>query len=216
MKNVIIYIVVILSSTNISAQSVRFSYEAGYGTYGMYNMKELQKQIIKTYSPLPIKSVLQFPGYFNHSFSADYYLSDNVLFGVNATYLTTGGRNHLKDYSGEYKTDLLINAFQLGLQSEYAKPIDKKTTLFYNLKVGVIRSNLDITENVTVYNVDSLTETTKYIEWTPFFEPNIGISYSITKKIQAKLSIGANINTSTAILIDWSGFRSKIGISYSL
>lgn len=216
MKNAIIYIVLFLISISVSAQSVRFSYEAGYGTYGMYNMKELQKQIIKTYSPLPIKSVLQFPGYFNHSFSVDYYLSDNVLFGINGTYLTTGGRDHLKDYSGEYKTDLLINAFQLGFQSEYTKPMDKKTAFFVNLKVGVIRSNLDITENVTIYNVDSLTNTTNYIEWTPFFEPNIGISYSITKKIQAKLSIGANIDTSTAILIDWSGFRSKIGISYSL
>lgn len=216
MKNTIIYVVIFFISVNISAQSVRFSYEAGYGTYGMYNMKELQKQIIKTYSPLPIKSVLQFPGYLNHSVSIDYYLSDNILFGINATYLTTGGRNHLKDYSGEYKTDLLINAFQLGIQSEYTKPINKKTAIFYNLKVGVIHSNLDITENLTVYYVDSLTSSSNYIEWSPFFEPTIGISYNITKKIQAKLSIGVNIDTSTAILIDWSGFRSKIGMSYSL
>ena len=67
-----------------------------------------------------------------------------------------------------------------------------------------------------VYNVDSLTNNSKYDEWTPFIEPAIGVSYSITKKIQAKISIGVNVDISSSILIDWSGFRSKIGISYIL
>lgn len=216
MKNAIIYVVIFLISISVSAQSVRFSYELGYGTYGMNNMKELQNQLIKNYSPLPIKSVLQFPGYINHSFSLDYYLSENVLFGINATYLTTGGRDHLKDYSGEYKADILLKAYQFSLESEYTKRIDRKLDIFFNFKVGIIHSNLNILENIMVYNVDSLTNNSKYDEWTPFFEPTIGISYNITKKIQAKISIGVNVDTSSSILIDWSGFRSKIGISYML
>ncbi|MDD4972444.1 MAG: hypothetical protein PHT07_23690 [Paludibacter sp.] len=216
MKNAVIYVVLFFVSISISAQSARFSYELGYGTYGMKNMKDIQNQLIKTYSPLPIKSVLQFPGYYNHTFSLDYYLSDNVLFGINTTYLTTGGRDHLKDYSGEYKADILLKAYQFGLESEYTERIDRNLDIFFNFKIGVIHSDLKITENIVVYHVDSLTNNSNYDEWSPFVEPTIGFSYSISKKIQAKISIGANVDTSTNILIDWSGLRTRIGIAYSL
>lgn len=197
------------------SQSFRISYEPGYGLYNMANLKYLQQSVIKN-NVLPVKSVEEFPGYFNHSVSLDYYLDKNILFGVNAAYLTTGGRNFLSDYSGEYKLDMILNAYQYGIESEYNFILNNKLSLFLNFKLGVISSKLKLQESLTLYNVDSQVSNQTVNQFNFFMEPDTGLSYNVTKRISARVIVGLNIDTSLISdkLIDWTGLRTRIGISY--
>ena len=197
------------------SQSFRISYDPGYGLYNLANLKYLQQAVIKN-NVLPVKSVEEFPGYFNHSVSLDYFLDKNILFGVNVAYLTTGGRNFLSDYSGEYKLDMILNAYQYGIESEYNFILNNRLCLFTNFKLGVISSNLNVTETLTLYNVDSKTTNDIVSQFDFFMEPNAGLSYHITKRISARVAVGLNINTSliNEKLIDWTGLRTRIGVSY--
>jgi len=199
------------------SQSFRISYEPGYGLYNMANLKYQQQAMIKN-NVLPIKSVEEFPGFFNHSVSVDYYLDENILFGINAAYLTTGGRNFLSDYSGEYKLDMILNAYQYGIESEYNFTLSNKLCLFLNFKLGVISSKLKVHESLILYNVDNQVSNQTVNQFNFFMEPDTGLSYNITKRISARVTVGLNIDTSllSEKLIDWTGLRTRIGVSYSL
>jgi hypothetical protein len=218
MKNTIIYVVLFFISISISAQSIRFSYEPGYGIYSLDNLKKEQINFSKQINGLPVKAVVQFPDYINHSASIGFYMDKNNIFGFNVSYLTTGGRNHLSDYSGEYKLDMILNGYQVGIESEHIINLENKFDMNFNFKMGLIQSNLNTTEYLIIYGLDSKTSTDYYSETSFFLEPNLNVSYHITKGIAIKVGVGYNLNTSSfnGTLIDWSGPRARIGISYSL
>lgn len=196
-------------------QSFRISYESGYGLYNMADLKQQQQAFIRN-STMPIKSVEEFPGYFNHLVSVDYYLDKDILFGINAAYLTTGGRNSLSDYSGEYNLDMILAAYQYGIESEYNLALNNKLYLFSNFKLGIINSKLKIHESLIVYNTDSNVSNQILTQSNFFMEPNFGLSYKIAKKLFARTTVGLNIDTSliSKKLLDWSGLRTRIGVSY--
>lgn len=204
-------------SIPIHAQSIRITYDPGFGTYSMANMRAIQDYTSKHINGLPIQKVVQFPGYINHSASVGFYLDKNILIGINAAYVTTGGRNHLSDYSGEYKMDMILNGYQLGIDSEYIFNLSKKVDFNANFKVGYIRSTLDVNEFLSVYNVDSKNSKEHLSQDSFFLEPNVSLSYNIIRGIEARLGIGYNLDTSVFDnkMIDWSGLRTKIGVSYS-
>ena len=106
----IFFLFICTLSTLAYTQTVRFTYETGYGIYGLDKLKDYQNSLSGQINNIPIKVITQFPDYFNHSVSLGFYLDNNVVFGFNAAYLSTGGRNHIRDYSGEYKLDMLLNA----------------------------------------------------------------------------------------------------------
>jgi hypothetical protein len=218
MKNTIIYVVLFFISISTTAQSVRFSYESGYGFYSLSNLKTEQLNFSKQINGLPVKAVVHFPDYINHSASIGLYMDKNNIFGFNVSYLTTGGRNHLSDYSGEYKLDMILNGYQVGIESEHIINMENKFDMNLNFKMGLIKSNLDISEYLIIYGLDSNTSTDHYSETNFFLEPNLNVSYHISKGIAVKVGVGYNLNTSSfnGALIDWSGLRARIGISYSL
>ena len=210
----LLVLICILPATGFS-QSFRISYEPGYGLYSMSDLKSQQQIMIKNY-PIPIMSVEEFPGYFNHSVSVDYFLDSNILFGINASYLTTGGRNFSGDYSGEYKLDMILNAYQYGIESEYIFFPNNNINLFFNFKLGIISSTLNIDESLILYDINSQHYNRTLTQSNFFMEPNTGLSFNITKKLLARATIGFNIDTSamSGKLIDWTGFRTRIGTCY--
>jgi hypothetical protein len=217
MRNLLL---IILSTIAVSlySQTIRITYETGYGFYSLNNLKTVQINISKQLNELPVKAVVQFPDYINHSASIGLYLDKNNIFGINASYLTTGGRNHLSDYSGEYKLDMILNGYQLGIESEHIFNLGNKFDMNLNFKMGLIKSYLDISEYLIINGLDSNTSTENYTQTNFFLEPNLNVSYKIINSIAFKVGLGYNLNTSTfnRELIDWSGFRPRIGISYSL
>jgi len=216
--NKILYIVLLacLFPAAGSGQNLRITYEPGFGFYDMSHLKSAQQAYLSQ-SPLQVKAVEQFPAYFNHSANVGYYFDKNTLLGINVAYLTTGGRNHLSDYSGEYKLDMHVNAFQVGIESEYLFNITRKLDFYTNLKLGVIKSTFDVTESLILYNLSNQTTNDQTSQTSYFLEPNVGLSYKVTDRISARAGIGFNLDTSSFSnqLIDWTGFRTKIGLAYS-
>ena len=86
----------------------------------------MQTNMLSMIPELPIKSIAHFPNYLNHSASIGFYLNRNNVLEINGTYLTTGGRNHLCDYSSEYKLDMILNGYQVGAGYVHIFNLDKK------------------------------------------------------------------------------------------
>lgn len=217
MKKILLIIFTILTAS-VYSQTLRLTYETGFGNYGLENLKKYQESLSHQINGLPVKMIAQFPDYFNHSASIGFYLDKNVIFGLNTSYLSTGGRNHISDYSGEYKLDMLLHAFQFGMESEYIYNMDSKWDMNFNIKMGVVSSTMNVTEYFTIYNVDSNTETQKVTQISVFIEPNLNVSYHLYKGIALKAGLGFNLNTVTfqGAMIDWTGLRPRIGVAYSL
>jgi len=199
-------------------QTVRFSYEPGFGFYNLGRIKAMQHGFEQHTYSFPINAVEKFPNYLNHSMSLDFYLDKNTLFGFNAAFLTTGGRNYSSDYSGVYKLDMLLKAFQFGLESESLYNLTKKLDFYTNFKVGVIQSTLDVAESLILYDLDNQSNSDQVVEYSYFVEPNVGFSYKLNKRIATKVGLGLNWDTGriNRQLIYWSGLRTRIGITYSL
>jgi hypothetical protein len=112
---------------------------------------------------------------------------------------------------------MLVNAFQVGIESEYIFHPDKKLNFYTNFKMGIITSTLDATETLIIHQVDSVTTKDQFSQLGYFLEPNVGLSYQVTNRISLKAGIGFNFNTSIINnqLIDWTGLRTRIGVAYS-
>lgn len=213
-------LLILLSSLTVSAysQAIRFTYETGYGIYSLENLKKLQESMSNKINGLPVKMIAQFPDYFNHSASIGLYLDKNVIFGLNASFLSTGGRNHISDYSGEYKLDMLLHAYQFGMESEYIHNMNSKWDMNFNIKMGIISSTINMNEYIIIYNLDSNTDTQNFTQLSVFIEPNLNVSYNIYKGIAVKAGLGLNLNTVSfqGAMIDWTGLRPRLGVAYSL
>lgn len=146
----------------------------------------------------------------------NYYLDENTLLGINASYMTTGRRTHLSDYSGEYKLDMVLNGFQFGIESEYNFILNNNLFLFTNFKMGFVSSKLKLTETLILFDVNSQTNNDRISQFHYFLEPNAGLSYNVSKRISMRLTVGFNIDTSiiSKKLIDWTGVRTRAGFSY--
>jgi len=214
-----LYLLLMICFTTLcgSSQTLRISYESGYGTYNLHNLKALQIYMSEQINGLPVKALVRFPGYINHSASIGYYLTKNNILGINVSYLTSGGRNHLSDYSGEYKLDMILNGYQFGLEDEHIFKLNNKFDINANIKIGCIKSNLNITEYIKINDLDSNTTSDQYKQTSYFVEPSLNISYHFNKAIGVRAGLGYNLNSSTFNnnLIDWSGFRTRLGIAYS-
>jgi hypothetical protein len=185
--------------------------------YGLQNMKEFQENMTHQVNGLPVKMVAQFPNFFNYSASIGYYLDYNVIIGLNGSFMSTGGRNSISDYSGVYKLDMLLHAYQLGIESEYICFLNRKWNLHLNFKMGVIKSVLNANEFVNIYNVDSKTEKEYFEQVGAFLEPNFNLSYKIYKGFALKAGVGYNLNTIKLEggLLDWTGLRPRLGVTYT-
>lgn len=201
-----------------TGQTLRISYDLGSGTYNLGRIKSIQIEALRVASVLDAKAVVQFPDYINQTASIGYYLDKNNIFGVNVAYLTTGGRNQVSDYTGEYRLDMIVNGYQYGIESEHIFNLNSWLDFCTNFKLGVIKSTLDVSEYLVIYNLDSKTTKDNYSETNYFLEPNIDLSCKIVSGVALKFGLGYNLNTTEFDykLIDWSGVRTRVGISYSL
>ncbi len=111
---------------------------------------------------------------------------------------------------------MILNAYQYGIESEYNFFLNNSIRLFLNFKLGIISSTLNIDESLILYDIDSWHNNHTLTQSNFFMEPNAGLSFNITKRLLARATIGFNIDTSamSGKLIDWTGFRTRIGTCY--
>jgi hypothetical protein len=194
--------------------------DGGYGTYKLNEVKDLQNIATNYYHPLQIKAVQQFPGYYFYSASAAYPVNTFSLCGVSYDYYMSGGRNHLRDYSGEYTLDMPLSAFKLGVYYKNLFKNKNKFHLYYQLKFGIVFSKLKLQESMILYNVKSQFEEQTLNCKLFSFEPNTGMLWDIHKNISINISAGYDLNfgknrsNDNPIFINWSGIRARAGLTY--
>lgn len=218
MRKIISFVFALLVAVTVSSQSFRLSLEPGYGFYNMGKLHQLQEAGVNFYPGLGIKEVEKFPPFFNESGSILWYAKPNFLIGLTTGFLSTGARNSVKDYSGEYKLDMLVHANLYGMESEYNLQLKHNLKYFMNLKAGVISSTNDYNEYFVVSNTTLINDTEKNKESNLFIEPSTGIRYSLNKSFSLSVGVGYFIDFSanTTKSTNWSGCRLKSGVAYSL
>ena len=230
MKKLILYIIFILFAFNAYSQNFNLNANAGYGTFYLSDLKNFQKDI--TFStPINEKTVIEFPGNFYYSFSTDFKIKKQHIFGLDFSYYTTGARNHIADYSGEYKLDMIVKGYDLSAHYKRLLTSISKLDLYFQFNIGVIFSSLNILEEFEIYNVTT-TSSENNLKGTSFIvEPRIVLNYPVYKSILLNLNLGFegglnsklyNTEDNTElefngnnVRMNWSGIRSSIGLSYS-
>jgi len=217
MRRIISFIFLLFVAVTLSSQTFRLSIEPGYGFYDMSKLHQTQEAAIAYYPGLGIKAVEKFPPFFNQTCSFLWYANPDFLIGLTTGFLSTGGRNSVKDYSGEYKLDMNVRALEYGLESEYNFKLIPKVKCFVKLRGGVISSTLVFDEDFVVTNTTLIDHTEKITESDFFLEPSTGIQYVLNKSFS--LDMGAGYLMSSGFLkvqnIDWSGCQLKLGVEYS-
>lgn len=228
MKKNILYLLLFLTFT-LSASSQEWNGEArtGFGLYDLYDVKELQLSLMKATHMTHIKPVETFPGNLFYSFSADYSLNPQNRIGLDFNYYTTGGRNHVKDYSGEYKLDMLLNGIRIGAKYARINRMYPNIYLGVQLSGGGMFSNLDLEEHLTVYDKTIADEGYELTGLGIYVEPSMFLSYHLLENthidlmggyeqdILGELHLKGNKDQKTNKSADWSGFRISLGINYT-
>jgi hypothetical protein len=234
MRKILLILILIIPLQLINCQNVSFDYHFGYGKYQLQNLKSFQIGMKELYSPLPIKEVTRFPEYFNYSSSIEYWFKSRHSLGINGLYYTTGGRNHLKDYSGEYKLDMNLTGYGIGLQYRTVWLSKGNFNLFTRFKIGGIFSRIRVTERLVINRIDSLKNSYVFKGRGLNFEPAFGISYSFWKRFCLDITMGYEFNSDgvlrkennkneklmdtkgAAVVVNWTGARISAGVTIFL
>lgn len=232
-KSYIICAFAILLVLNVKGQdNMNVSIDAGYGTYQFDELKQLQTDLSKIYPEFAIKPVEQFPGFINYSVSIEYRVYKDLWLGLNGGYYTTGGRNHVADYSGEYRLDIPAGGKRLGGQLSYMFPTDKKIKPYVRLKGGVLLSTVKTEEYFVVHDADSTSTNYKFKGTSFWGEPSVGLAFEPVNKLLVYLNAGYQFDwkgklykeedepllfqSGDHVRVNWSGLRLSLGVSFSL
>ena len=210
---------------NVESQNINVEYSAGYGFYDLSDIKSMQYDFIYYVDLHNIKAVEKFPNNVYHSFSAGYFINKKNLAGLKFSYLTTGGRNHVADYSGEYKLDMILNGYLGGFKYQYVIYESNGIGIGLQSDIGIIFTNLNLNEKLTVFD-EEITSTSDDLSNTSLYiEPSINLNYNLFKGINIHLNGAYNVDfknklfledEKTDIYTNWSGFRISFGINYNI
>ncbi len=233
MKLRLILICLFMSCSFLVHTQVSISLEAKTG-YSSYAMDELSHTLnyYQENSNLPLKITNDYPAYLTFGGSA---LGGFKKFeiGVDYSYLSTGGRAHYKDYSGEVGYDQLAVAHSIGLLARYSLFQEGRFSLKGSLLIARLASQVNFSEFIRIgssQNEDKLEVVSTSVGISPMIES----IYNFTDWLYVGLRVGGFVDTNgelhlsnntDAKLIDdtnkqvhsqWSGFRSEFFIGVKL
>lgn len=224
MKKILIFLLLYYPIVTFS-QGWSFEYSAGYGTYKLNDIKNLQhsmldNSVLKNYG---LKETDCFPGYIIESIALG-YVTGSHHFGAGFSYFTTGGRLHRADYSGSYTVDMIMNGNRLGAFYRYNTSSTTHFNFYLQLGSGVMFSDLKMKEEVIIYS-ESEVETGHLNGTGIYLEPAIGVRYHFANWLSFSLRGGYEADfpgklklseQETQLKANWSGIRLYAGIIFIL
>jgi len=179
----------------LNAQEWAFQYEFGYGSFQLKDIKAIQDKVVSAMSIYEAKSTEYFPNFFIPSGTVG-YISGQHHFGISVSFLTTGGRVHVGDYSGEYKTDILLSGYRSGLFYRYYI-LNKKQwfNIYLQVTPGVLLSRMKMEEKLVIGNQKVIEESLKFKSTGAYIEPLIGVCFKPTHWLQFSIGGGYEIET---------------------
>jgi hypothetical protein len=222
----------------VNAQKTRTHLSGGYGFYQLNSYKEFQNGLITENIPFKgIKAVDRFPNHYNWMIAQEYIFNPYHSASLEFSYLYTGGRNHLADYSGLYELNMQASSYKLGLSySSYSDGIFGTSRLkgFLRLRAGMTRSYFGMNEKIDIYEVDQQSMDINFFSNSVYMEFGPGLVYELTPNLSFHFAAGyelerdaklKGIENKNLILINqnnsyvrtnWSGFRLHAGIGFKI
>ena len=150
MKISLLYFVMLFQLLRLDAQTTRFGFETGIGSFQMTDLKNEMIRVIQTNTLQP-KVVSNFPNYvyFQPSITL---CNNNRNWGISLTLISTGARASIRDYSGEYRYDNNVIGYGTSWFEELRFYNDKKFSLYFHSDLGLLYSNLNLNEYFRIYN----------------------------------------------------------------
>jgi hypothetical protein len=196
------------------AQKIVAGYSLGQGKYVLNDLKTMQENSVKSIQETykDYKSTETFPdGLFHDAFLGVKFSFHEI--GLKYDYFTTGGRNHLADYSGEIKEDVIVNGDAIGLYYKIhflSLPLNSNFRLSANAGVstGAIYNRVKNSAFFTIYDPKSsyhdygggiisvedspqdVDESTKFRSTNWYVQPNIGIQLWFKNTISLNINAG--------------------------
>lgn len=231
MNKFTIVIILFLFAFEGFGQKLHVNANIGYGTYFLKDLKDFQAEMISS-TTVDDKSVENFPNNIYYSFTTNYAFNKKHSLGLGLKYYTTGARNHVADYSGEYTFDMIANAYTLFVNYKVRIISTNNFNTYFQFKTGALFSRLDINEQLDIYSGNSNTTEEIYKGNSIVLEPGIYLFYPIYKTISLNLSVGFERGLNRRLLnkddydeeyitfiddisANWTGLRTSIGISFS-
>jgi hypothetical protein len=232
MKRIIIISAILIFVNVASGQNFRITYNFGYNSYQLFYLKELQTSMA-TSSIFQAKVLENFPNHIHNSFQLEYNLNAYHAFGLSGSFISTGGRNHVADYSGEYRLDFILNGIDMAAHYRFTQEITPRLKTYERVAVGVTFSSLKIEEEL---NIGEITLSENYsFRSNPFGGIfSVGAMVLVTSNIWLNLNVGYQrqfnqrfylkenkhaylINTDSGgkVYCNWSGLRTGIGVSFA-
>ncbi|HYQ56645.1 MAG TPA: hypothetical protein VEP89_04790 [Draconibacterium sp.] len=224
MRTVFYALILIFIVFNANSQDINVEVNGGYGFYELDDVKSLQQSMLESTQIPNLKSVEKFPNGIYPSISVNYFLDPKNSFGITFLRYTTGGRNHLADYSGEYKIDMILNGYGIGTKYQRTAYLQNKFAFILQLEAGVIFSELDMDERLTIYEEVMSNDHISLESTGIYVEPMLKFSYNLIDDFNLQFSSGYNINFKGKMKVDgektdyvsnWSGLRLMLGVSYT-
>lgn len=227
MKKISIIIALIIITLNAKAQ---FSVNAslGYGSYKMSDMKELMNSVITTNGlPPNAKLVDNFPGNIMYNLDGGYQFGKNEA-GLRLSFMTTGAKVAVSDYSGLYEEKLITNGYRIGAFYRYhfySKNINQHSTIsfFGELSPALTIAQMKTMGKLVIYNSDNTTNTENAEELkktqTGFsIQPLAGMRFKFHDHLLLTIGAGYDFefgaNLGNGYRMDFSGFRANAGVGY--
>lgn len=206
---------------------VFLSVHVGYGSYSMYGMRRVQKDLI-IMSGLNATPNSDFPAFWLYGISLSQKY-DSSKFGFNFESMSTGARSSIADYSGLYISDFKCRGYKLGVFIEKDLSFKIKTiknlSFGYHIEAGGIGSNVVYQSQIKINNMDEETSIGGFslLSVSPFIEPFLFAKWQIENKTFIQFSTGfmldfltSSINNSSSSSaedqIGWAGYRIKLGL----
>ncbi len=227
MRSVFALIVFVLFSLNIKSQDLKVGIRTGFGSYKLGDLKELQMDFKENVDISSVESVETFPSSVFYSGFTDYSINLKNQIGLDFSYYSTGARNHVLDYSGEYKLDMLLSAYRFGFYYRYSLFSNNKFNFCSNIAGGYLFTSINVNELLVLNNEGVVDEKQNFSSESIFLEPAFLISYNLYDKVCIDLKCGYEIDfkgemhfdndkdEKIGIKSDWSGFRISLGLNYA-
>lgn len=211
----------------IHKNNIYVSAYMGSGSFSMYGMRRLQKDLV-TSSGLNAIVNSDFPSFLTYGISISEQF-DQSRFGFDLESMSTGARSSIADYSGQYTSDFICSGLKLGvfIEKNFRLKINGCNDLSfgYRLEAGGIGSEVIQQSQIIIYNLDQGTQTAKLnlVSVALFFEPTIYANWQILRKTTLQLSTGYMLDippvirfgyysSSSEYQIGWAGYRIKLGL----
>ena len=234
MTQKIVYIVlfVMLMPFSGNSQQASFGLQGGIGTFHMKGLKSINETIVSGLS-FDSRIVSDFPPFFYYRPAVKVKINDLTL-GLVYTFQSTGSRVSAKDYSAEYRYDMIIKSGSPGIYGDILLIPDNKVRVGLYSVFGCLFTGLKMSEYFILLESKLIDDAYRFKSFNFFIEPGFNLNYPV-KYLDFGLNGGyllqfgsgsfhfagnkyaklINQETGEPVKPGWNGFRAGLSVSYT-